>query len=396
MNTSSNETSVPEPALPELSDARIAEIEDSLFTDIASDRRARRARRGRWWAGGAAAAAVVLVAAIAAPMIVPIVSGSGGATGSSGSSVSDEAGSAPVAPDALPGAGTDSSTAGGARDTGAAESSGLSVADPSAGRDIITTASATVVVDDVRASTAKVAAAAEAAGGYVESMSIGQNGQVMPVDPGISTDSVYPYPYPTIDGAWITVRVPSEKLAATMDDLSGLGEVTASAVNRQDVTQQTIDLKARIDAIQASVDRLTQLMAQAADVSDLIAAETALSDRQATLESYQQQLESLDSQVEMSSLTVTLSPVAEPVEADPAGFGDGLAAGWNALVATLNGIVIALGFLLPWIVLAAVIGAIAWGVVRLVRRRRAQRRTREHEAGDAREREESPVGDDRG
>lgn len=396
MNTSSNEASVLGPALPELPEARIAEIEDAVFADIARDRRARRARRGRWWAGGAAAAAVVVVAAIAAPMIVPIVSGTGGVMGSSGSSVSsapDQAGSAPVAPDALPGAGADSSTAGGARDAGAAESSGLSMADPSAGRDIITTASTTVVVDDVRASTAKVAAAAQAAGGYVESMSIGQNGQVMPVDPGISPDSIYPYPYPTTDGAWITVRVPSDKLAATMDELSGLGEVTASSVNRQDVTQQTIDLKARIDATQASVDRLTQLMAQAADVSDLIAAETALSDRQATLESYQQQLASLDSQVEMSSLTVTLSPVAEPVEADPAGFGDGLAAGWNALVATLNGIVIALGFLLPWIVLAAVIGAIAWGVVRFVRSRRAQRRAR---ARETRERQETPAGDDRG
>ena len=59
----------------------------------------------------------------------------------------------------------------------------------------------------------------------------------------------------------------------------------------------------------------------------------------------------------MSSLTVTLEPVTEPVEADPAGFTDGLTAGWNGLVATLNGIVIALGFLLPWLVVIAIAGA---------------------------------------
>ena len=392
MNTSSNEASVPEPALPDLSEARIAEIEDSLFADIARDRetqRARRARRGRWWIGGAAAAVVVVIAAIAAPMIVPIVSGSGIVTGSSGSSVSDGGGSAPVAPNAVPDAGTDSGAVGGARDATSAESSGVSLADPSAGRDVITTASATVIVDDVRASTAKVGAAAEAAGGYVESMSIGQNGQVVPVDPGVSSDSSYPYPYPTTDGAWITVRVPSDTLRATMDELSSLGEVTASSINRQDVTEQTIDLQARIDATQASVDRLTALMAQAGDLSDLIAAETALSDRQATLESYQQQLKSLDSQVEMSTLTVTLSPVVEPVEADPAGFSDGLVAGWNGLIATLNGIVIALGFLLPWIAVAAVVGVIVWGVVRLVRRRRAQRLTRARESRDAEARREA-------
>ena len=195
-----------------------------------------------------------------------------------------------------------------------------------------------------------IAASAEAHGGYVESMSIGQTGVVYPVDPnGVVYDSTYPNPYPSPDGAWITVRVPADELSAMVDELAGLGEVTASTVNRQDVTEQTVDLQARIDAAQASVDRLLELMTQAGSLSDLIAAEAALAERQATLESYQQQLESLESQIEMSTLSVTLVPKSEAVEADPAGFTDGLAAGWNGLVATLNGIVIALGFLIPWI-----------------------------------------------
>src|SRR5690606_7492538 len=118
------------------------------------------------------------------------------------------------------------------------------------------------------------------------------------------------------------------------DELAGLGEVTATNISRQDVTEQTVDLQARIDAAQASVDRLTELMTQAQNVGDLIAAESALAERQATLESYQQQLEMLDDQVAMSTLPVTVLPRVVPVTADPAGFGDGLAAGWNGLVAT--------------------------------------------------------------
>ena len=125
-------------------------------------------------------------------------------------------------------------------------------------------------------------------------------------------------------------------------------------MNRTDVTDQAIDLRARVDATQASVDRLTQLMSQSASVDDLIAAEVALSDRQALLESYEQQLAQLESQVAMSSLQVNLTSETPPVKADPAGFGDGLVTGWNALVATLNGIVIALGFLLPWILVVGV------------------------------------------
>jgi hypothetical protein len=168
--------------------------------------------------------------------------------------------------------------------------------------------------------------------------------------------------------------VPSEDLPALVDELSDVGEVTASTINRQDVTDQAVDLRARIEAAQASVDRLLELMAQADSTADLIAAESALSERQAQLESYQQELELLEGQVAMSSLTVTLLPVVETVEADPAGFADGLVAGWNGLVATLNGIVIALGFLIPWLVVAAVLALIVWGIVRWVRARRERRR----------------------
>ena len=183
----------------------------------------------------------------------------------------------------------------------------------------------------------------------------------------------YPYPYPSRDGGgWITVRVPSAELDGALAALAGVGEVTASNLSRQDVTDQAVDLRARVSASEASVARLTELIAQAQSVADLIAAESALAERQATLESDRQQLEMLENQVALSTLSVQLMPDTPTVEADPAGFGDGIAAGWNGLVATLNGVVIALGFLLPWIAVLALGAAIVWGVVRLVRRARSR------------------------
>ncbi|KJL43422.1 MULTISPECIES: DUF4349 domain-containing protein [Microbacterium] len=362
-------------SLPELSSERIDEIEDALFADIARERArqsARRTRRGRLWIAGGAAAAVIAVAAVIAPAVGSLVSPSG-ATG-------DESAVAPVAP-ADSGAGTYTDESSGA-DT--RESAPLTVAPGTAGdtaagstaadRDIITTASATVTADEVDVAARAIANSAVAHGGYVESMSVGSDGTVYPVSPtdgGIVYDTM-PYPYPT-DGAWITVRVPADQLQRVVDELDDVGEVTSTNLSRQDVTEQTVDLEARIDAAQASVDRLTELMAQAQSVADLIAAESALSERQATLESYQQQLEMLDDQVAMSTLSVTVVPEVEAVTADPAGFGDGLAAGWNGLVATLNGIVVALGFLLPWLAVAAVAALIVWGIVRLVRGRRSRR-----------------------
>ena len=101
MSTSREEASVSPDGLPdglpELAEARIEEIEESLFAAIRSNRDARRVRRGRWWIGGAAAAAVVVVAAAISPMVLPLV------TGGSAGSTSDQAGSAPVAPESADG-----------------------------------------------------------------------------------------------------------------------------------------------------------------------------------------------------------------------------------------------------------------------------------------------------
>jgi hypothetical protein len=372
MNT--HEHGAPGPAtrderpLPELSDERVEHIENRVFGEIARQRQLRSSRRRTgWWIGGAAAA-VIVVAAVIAPSVGSMVGGFstteaadapavGPATGS-GSSESDVSAEVKGLTDSAGGSATADLNQSGA------------VADPA--RDIITTATATVVVTDVAAASATIASSAQAHDGYVESMSIGQSGQVIPVEPmdgGIAYDPSMPYPY-TPDGAWVTVRVPADQLAAVTGELATIGEVTASSTNRQDVTAATLDLEARISAAQASVDRLTLLMTQAGSLADLIAAESALSERQATLESYQQQLKYYDDQVAMSTLTVTLTPEQEVVTADPAGFGDGLAAGWNGLVATLNGIVVAIGFLLPWLAIIALAALIVWGIVRLVRRRR--------------------------
>ena len=360
--------------LPELSDERIDRIENSLFTEISRDRTLHRKRRAGVWIISGAAAAVIVVAAVIAPSVGGLISGS----------ASNDAAVAPAAPRVDSGAGgaADSSAVkeglSSSESAGAADSvSGSDVVTES--RDIITTASATVVVDDTTAAVAMITDAAESRDGYVESMSIGQPGEVMPVDPttGMVYESTAPHPY-TPDGAWITVRVPADGLQSLVDQLAGIGEVTASSVSRQDVTEVTLDLEARVDAAQVSVDRLTELMAQAGSLSDLIAAEAALAERQATLESYQQQLKYYDEQVAMSTLTVTLTEPVETVAANPAGFGDGLAAGWNGLVATLNGIVIAIGFLIPWVLILAIIGLIAWSIVVLVKRRRTRQRHREN------------------
>lgn len=353
------------PTLPPLPADRMDAIEAAVFGRIADERERTRRRRRGIWTGAGAAAAVVVVAAFVGPSLTATSGSSGSSTvaGAESQGLTDQysSGSAlnpPVAPIA-PG----EQAAGSSSSSGAA--AGDAAARDAATRDIVATGSSTVEVDDIAAAIDAIGSAATGAGGYVESSQLGGAIGAVPYE-GSATG-------PAASSGWITVRVPAAALASTMDGLRQVGVITATTVNRSDVTEQTVDLRARVAAGEASVARLTELMAKAGSVSDLITAESALAERQAQLDSDRQVLQSVESQVAMSSLSVQLVERSPAVAADPAGFGDGLGAGWNGLVATLNGIVIGLGFLLPWIAVAAVVLTVTWGVRRALRRRREAR-----------------------
>ncbi|MEX8031953.1 DUF4349 domain-containing protein [Microbacterium sp. 20-116] len=348
------------PTLPPLPDERMDAIETAVFGRIADERKRTRRRRRGIWTGAGAAAAVVAVAAFVGPSLTA-TSESSGSSAIVGASEQHSSGAAQNPPLVPVDPGQD---AGGSASSSEA-AAGDAAARDTATRDIVATASSTVEADDIAVAIAAIGASATGAGGYVESSQLGGAIGAVPYEGALTG--------PAASSAWITVRVPAAALTSTMDDLRQVGEVTATTVSRSDVTEQTVDLRARVAAGEASVARLTQLLAQAGSVSDLITAESALAERQAQLDSDRQVLQSVESQVAMSSLSVHLVERSPAVAADPAGFGDGLGAGWNGLVATLNGIVIGLGFLLPWIAVAGVVLAVVWGVRLLVRRRRAER-----------------------
>lgn len=341
------------PELPELSDAAISRIESAVFDEIESERppariaeRARARRRG--WLTGAGIAAAFVVGVLVTPPILSSVQDAGSYTAVGGSypESSTQGGSADKSTEVAPGAVSDSA---------------LQSADAGTGREIISTANASVEVKDVADAVAEITALAEAHGGYAESTDIGKSVSVYDTGQTAPADSGY---------GWISIRVPASDLTDVIDGLADTGEVLSSSVTKQDVTSTSIDLKARVDALTASVQRLTELMAQSGSVSELIDAEVALTDRQAELQSAQQQLTALEDQVAMSTLQVQLTSAAAAPTADPAGFGDGLAAGWKGLVVSVNALVIALGFIIPWVAVAAVIVLIVW----LIRRSRRSRR----------------------
>jgi hypothetical protein len=111
------------------------------------------------------------------------------------------------------------------------------------------------------------------------------------------------------------IRVPAARLDALMDSASTLGKVERRTVTSSDVTEQLVDLEARLDALRATRDRLRQLLERADEVQDVISVERELARVQGELESLEGRLQLLRTQVAMSELSLDISqqPVLGPL-----------------------------------------------------------------------------------
>lgn len=222
-----------------------------------------------------------------------------------------------------------------------------------ADRSVITTGYVTVTVDDPLDAAAEAIRITEQAGGRVDGRS-----EYAPINGNSGS-------------ATLTLRLPADNLTATLEKLKELGAVQEVSLNSSDVTMVVQDLDARITAYRASIERLTALIGTATDTETLIQLETAITDRQAELESLESEQRYYADQVSLSTVTLNLvSDYTAPV-AEPDTFLSGLIAGWNAFVAFFAGLLVALGVLLPWIVFAGIITFVIIFFVRRNNRRKA-------------------------
>ena len=216
--------------------------------------------------------------------------------------------------------------------------------------DIIRTGYLSLSVDSPSDTADEITGVVEAAGGRIASRS-----DYTPVD----------YGQPS---SYLEARIPYDVLDATVESIQELGDVQEVSLNSVDVSLQKIDLDARIDVLEAAIERLNELLAEAASTSDLIAVESALSERQAELDSLQSQRDYLSDQTLFATLSISLITPANATPAEPDGFLDGIVRGWESILAFFAGTIVWAGILVPWLGLVAVV-AVAIVVVRRLRRR---------------------------
>ena len=160
-------------------------------------------------------------------------------------------------------------------------------------RQVISNASISLEVETVDTTATDVRLLAESLGGFVEQMSISGD--------------------PDRQVANLTIRVPQSQFFQALDQLSALGEVRSQNVSSQDVTEEFIDLEARLSSSLIEEQSLLSLLDRVESISDILTIERELSRIRADIERLQGQLNFLENRVDLATIGVSLfTPQVDP------------------------------------------------------------------------------------
>jgi hypothetical protein len=135
----------------------------------------------------------------------------------------------------------------------------------------------------------------------------------------------------------VVIRVPAGSFEEALADARALGEVVREQVSGEDVSQEFVDLEARLRNFEAQESVLLDLMAESDSVADTLRVQRELQDVQLEIERLRGRLRYLRDQTDLSTITLRLR------ESDPVVAGTGLIdRAWRRSVDTFNAIVSAI------------------------------------------------------
>lgn len=201
-------------------------------------------------------------------------------------------------------------------------------------RKVVTHASLAVTVPKLDAAQAEVLRLTTELGGYVQSSNFNNH---------------------TENQAWnFTLRIPSDKSNEAVRLISALGTVQSSGSNRQDVTEEYMDLEARLTVMRLEETRLLELLRRANTIDDYLKVESHLTRVRIEIEQATGRLKFLTHSVDMATIGLTLTPERGTILPKPVGFaglGQRLSAafrqGLNVVVEIVTGALVFVVAALP-------------------------------------------------
>lgn len=217
-------------------------------------------------------------------------------------------------------------------------------------RKTITSVDMSLEVEDVPGAIEQIAATARASGGYVSGSSV----------------YVHTYDQNTWRDGYITVRIPEAGHPEFLDEVSQLGEVTSRSVSSQDVTEEYIDVNARLENLKRQEQRLHEVLNMSRTVEEVLSVEKEIERVRGEIDSLTGRLNYLNDRVEYSTISIRLTESDRVIYSW--GLGDALSESVRGFISMVNALIILAGYMLPIVILLALFGGLFVALRRMARR----------------------------
>ncbi|HVG28079.1 MAG TPA: DUF4349 domain-containing protein [Pyrinomonadaceae bacterium] len=173
----------------------------------------------------------------------------------------------------------------------------------------------------------------------------------------------------------VEMRVPSAQFDSVINAVRGVGgRVRQEKISGRDVTEEFIDLEARLRAQRALETQILEIMKRAQRVSDALEVNAQLAQVRSEIERLEGRRRFLENQSSLSTIKITLQPPAPLVSAETTGFFAGVrrsfGEGLDFAASIVMGVVRVTVTLIPVAVLLLLPAALLW---RFARRRFSRR-----------------------
>jgi len=226
-----------------------------------------------------------------------------------------------------------------------------------ADRKVIRNAELSLQTQDPMGGQQKVQSIAESLGGFV-----------VDTDVKHSNSASQSPPNTTIT---MSIRVPSARFVQALDAVRTLGDrVLEEKAIGQDVTEEYIDLEARIRTQKALESQFLEIMKRATKISDALEVQSQISEVRGEIERLEGRRRFLENKSSLSTIKVTLQTAPPIIAATQAGFIDNtkqaVGDAFDTAAAIINGAIRIVGVMIPVTMLILLPGAL---VLRFVWRR---------------------------
>jgi hypothetical protein len=224
-------------------------------------------------------------------------------------------------------------------------------------RKIIRNADLTLETESPTDGLRKITAAAESHGGFVVTSEFKQN----PVAAGAKpTQSVT-----------VVARVPSSEFASALEQIRTAGDrVVQEKVSGQDVSEEYLDIEARLRNKKALEGQFLDIMKQAHKVEDALDVQSQLADVRTEIERLEGRRRFLENQAALSTITTTLQMPQPLVATTTTGFGTTIKHAFGEAVDTAASIILfVIQAVIVLVPIAVFFGLPGWFVWRALRRR---------------------------